>query len=71
VENLRKYLCKSDATAKGHMNQILQNIRSTQPALEITAPETEMIQNVIKYMPQHLKPIKYTQISQADSQQRR
>jgi hypothetical protein len=44
VENVRKYLFKSDATAKGHMNQIRQNIRSTQPAVEITAPETDMIQ---------------------------
>jgi hypothetical protein len=26
------------------MNQIRQNIRSTQPAVEITAPETDMIQ---------------------------
>jgi hypothetical protein len=32
VENVRKYLPKSDATAKGHMTQIRQNIRSTQPA---------------------------------------
>jgi hypothetical protein len=44
VENVRKYLFKSDATAKGHMNQIRQNIRSTQPVVEITAPETDMIQ---------------------------
>jgi hypothetical protein len=44
VENVRKYLCKSDATAKGHLNQILQNIRFTQQVLEITAPETEMVQ---------------------------
>jgi hypothetical protein len=44
VENVRKYLCKSDATAKGHMNQIRQNIRSTQPVVGITAPETDMIQ---------------------------
>jgi hypothetical protein len=44
VENVRKYLFKSDATAKGHMNQILQNIRSTQPVVDITAPETDMIQ---------------------------
>jgi hypothetical protein len=26
------------------MNQIRQNIRSTQPFVEITAPETDMIQ---------------------------
>jgi hypothetical protein len=44
VENARKYLCKSDATAKGHLNQIRQNIRSTQTNVEISAPETEMIQ---------------------------
>jgi hypothetical protein len=44
VENVRKYLSKSDATAKGHMDQIRQNIRSTQPGVEITVPETDMIQ---------------------------
>jgi hypothetical protein len=44
VANVRKYLFKSDATAKGHMNQIIQNIRYTQPVVEITAPETDMIQ---------------------------
>jgi hypothetical protein len=44
VDNVRKYLFKSDATAKGHMNQIRQNICSTQPAVEITAPEIDMIQ---------------------------
>jgi hypothetical protein len=43
VANVRKYLFKSDATAKGHINQIRQNIRSTQPVVEITAPETDMI----------------------------
>jgi hypothetical protein len=30
VENVRKYLGKSDATAMGNLNQIRQNIRSTQ-----------------------------------------
>jgi hypothetical protein len=44
VVNVRKYLFKYDATAKGHMNQIRQNIRSTQPVVEITAPEPDMIQ---------------------------
>jgi hypothetical protein len=44
VANLRKYLFKYDATAEGHMNQICQNIRSTQTVVEITAPETDMIQ---------------------------
>jgi hypothetical protein len=38
VDNVRKYLLKSDATAKGHMNQIFQNIRSTQLVVEKTAP---------------------------------
>jgi hypothetical protein len=38
VENVRKYLGKYDATAKGHLNQIRQNIRSTQQVVEITAP---------------------------------
>jgi hypothetical protein len=44
VENFRKYLFKSDATAKGHMNKIRQNTRCSQPVVEITAPETDMIQ---------------------------
>jgi hypothetical protein len=33
VENVRKYLPKSDTMVKGHMNQIRQHIRSTQPAV--------------------------------------
>jgi hypothetical protein len=37
-------LGKSDATAKGHLNQILQNIRSTQQVVVVTAPETDMVQ---------------------------
>jgi hypothetical protein len=44
VDNVRKYLFKSDATSKGHMNKIRQNIRSTQPVVEKTAPEPDMIQ---------------------------
>jgi hypothetical protein len=44
VENVRKYLGKSDATAKGHLNQIRQNIRSAQQVVEITATYTEMVQ---------------------------
>jgi hypothetical protein len=44
VDNVRKYLFKSDATAKGHMNQIRQNIRSTKPVVEKLVPETDMIQ---------------------------
>jgi hypothetical protein len=38
VENVRKYLPKSDATAKGHMNQIRQNIHSAQQTVEQPAP---------------------------------
>jgi hypothetical protein len=44
VENVRKYICKYDATTKIHLSQIRQNIRSTQQVVEITAPETEMVQ---------------------------
>jgi hypothetical protein len=44
VENVRKYLGKSDATAKVHVNQIRQNIRSTQQVVEIAALETNMDQ---------------------------
>jgi hypothetical protein len=44
VENMRKYLSKSDATSKGHMNQIRQNIRSTQPAVEQPALDPDMVQ---------------------------
>jgi hypothetical protein len=44
VENVRKHLPKSDATAKGQMNQIHQNIRSTQQTVEQPDPETEMVQ---------------------------
>jgi hypothetical protein len=44
VENVRKYLFKSDTTAKVHMHQIRQNIRSTQLVVEITAPEIDMMQ---------------------------
>jgi hypothetical protein len=44
VENVRKYLSKSDATSKGHMKQIRQNIRSTQPAVDQLAQDPDMIQ---------------------------
>jgi hypothetical protein len=44
VENVRKYLGKSDATAKGHLNQIRQNIRSTQQVVVVMAPETDIVQ---------------------------
>jgi hypothetical protein len=44
VDNVRKYLPKSDTTSKGHMNQICQNIRSTQPAVVDPTPESDMLQ---------------------------
>jgi hypothetical protein len=44
VEHVRKYLPKYDATAKGHMNQILQNIRSTRPDVVEPTPESDMVQ---------------------------
>jgi hypothetical protein len=44
AENVRKYLPKSDATAKGHINQIRQNIRSTQPAVVEPTPDSDMVQ---------------------------
>jgi hypothetical protein len=44
VENVRKYIPKSDATSKGHMNQIRQNIRSTRPAVVKPPPESDMVQ---------------------------
>jgi hypothetical protein len=40
VENVRKYLPRSDAMVKGHMNQIRQHIRSTQPAVAEPTPES-------------------------------
>jgi hypothetical protein len=44
VENVRKYLSKSDATSKGHMNQIRQIIRSKQPDADQPSPEPDMVQ---------------------------
>jgi hypothetical protein len=44
VENVRKYLPKSEATAKGHINQIHQNIQSTQPAVVEPTPDSDMVQ---------------------------
>jgi hypothetical protein len=44
VENVRKYLPKYDAMVKGHINQIRQHIRSTQPAVAEPTPESELVQ---------------------------
>jgi hypothetical protein len=44
VENVRKYLPRSYATVKGHMNQIRQNIWSTQPVVVEPTPESDMVQ---------------------------
>jgi hypothetical protein len=73
VENVRKYLGTSDATAQGHLNQIRQNIRSTQQGEVIMAPETIMVQedNCHYLYTTTLEPIKSTPISRADSQQHR
>jgi hypothetical protein len=44
VENVRKYLPKSDAMVKGHMNQISQNIWTTQPSVADPTPYSELVQ---------------------------
>jgi hypothetical protein len=44
VGNMRKYLSKSDATSKCHINQIRQNIRSTQPDVDHPVQEPNMVQ---------------------------
>jgi hypothetical protein len=44
MENVLKYLPKYDSMVKGHMNQIRQNIRSTQPSVVEPTPESEMVQ---------------------------
>jgi hypothetical protein len=44
VENVRKNLPKYDAMVKGHMNQIHQHIRSTQPAGADSDPESKLVQ---------------------------
>jgi hypothetical protein len=41
VNSVRKYLAKSDATVKGHINQQRQNTRSTQKRVPSTAPALE------------------------------
>jgi hypothetical protein len=41
VDNVRKYLARSDATVKGHMNQQRQNTRSTQTRAPTTDPALE------------------------------
>jgi hypothetical protein len=44
VYNVRKYLPKSYAMVKVHMNQIRQHIRSTQTAVTEPTPDSEMVQ---------------------------
>jgi hypothetical protein len=44
VENVSKYLPKSDSMVKGHMNQIHQNIWQPQPAVAEPTPESEKVQ---------------------------
>jgi hypothetical protein len=43
VENVRRYLPKSDAMVKGHMNQIRLKKRSTQPAVADPTPDSELV----------------------------
>jgi hypothetical protein len=43
VEKVRKYLPKSEAMVKCHMNHIHQHIRSTQPAVAEPTPEYELV----------------------------
>jgi hypothetical protein len=51
VDNVRKYLPKSDTMVKCHMNHIHQHIRSTQPAVEEPTPESELAQeNMCNFM---------------------
>jgi hypothetical protein len=44
VENVRRYLPKSDAMVKGHITHIRQHIRSTQPAVAEPTPDSELVQ---------------------------
>jgi hypothetical protein len=46
VENVRKYLPKSDAMVKGNINQIRQHLRTKQPAVTEPDLESEMVQEV-------------------------
>jgi hypothetical protein len=43
VENVLKYLPKSDEMVKCHMNQIRQHIRSTQPTVAEPTPKSEVV----------------------------
>jgi phosphoglucomutase len=54
VENVCKYLSKYDATSKGHMNQIRQNIRSTKSAVDQPAQNQTWYKkkNATIFMPQ-------------------
>jgi hypothetical protein len=40
--HVRKYLKKSEATIKGHLNQTSKNARSTRPKKKVTAPDEEV-----------------------------
>jgi hypothetical protein len=44
VDNVCKYPPKYDAMVKGHMNQIRQNIRSTQPTATVPMLEPDVVQ---------------------------
>jgi hypothetical protein len=42
AQHVRKYLEKSEATTKGHLNQTRKNVRSTRPKKKVTAPYEEV-----------------------------
>jgi hypothetical protein len=42
AQHVRKYLEKSEAIIKGHLNQTRKNVRSTRPKKKVTAPDEEV-----------------------------
>jgi hypothetical protein len=42
AQYVRKYLEKSEATIKGHLNQTRKNVRSTRPKKKVTTPDEEV-----------------------------
>jgi hypothetical protein len=42
AQHVRKYLEKSEATIKGHLNQTSKNVRSTRPKKKVTTPEEDV-----------------------------
>jgi hypothetical protein len=50
AQHVRKYLEKSEATIKGHLNQTRKNVRSTRPNKKVTTPDEE-----VEYEPHIMK----------------